>query len=162
MKPWTIASLVIAIGALVAATAFWFGYGLNAGGPINPMPRRVTVLVGATVWSWTEAAAFSELERLGNPAVPYIVSHLSDYRTLPIQKIELKNNSRGAFEGIRHYSPQTVHDALTAILNQITGQHFEGVYNGATPEVRARNRQAWTGWCKKVFPTKTETCEHGT
>jgi len=42
---------------------------------------------------------------------------------------------------MRHYAPQVVVDALAAILNQITGQHFGFIYNGATEVERAKTIQ---------------------
>jgi hypothetical protein len=56
-----------------------------------------------------------ELEQLGEDAVPYIVGHLSDFKPLPRKEISLRNKSPDAFEAIRHYGVETVHDALAAI-----------------------------------------------
>jgi hypothetical protein len=50
---------------------------------------------------------------------------MDDRRSLPDPRISLKNKSPQAFEGLRHYGPQEVVDALAAILNQITGQKFK-------------------------------------
>jgi hypothetical protein len=36
------------------------------------------------------------------------------------------------------YGPEVLTDALAAILNQITGQHFGFIYNGGTEEERAK------------------------
>jgi hypothetical protein len=58
----------------------------------------------------------------------------------------------------QNYSPNTVHDALSAILNQITGESFEFVYNGATPQQRASNQKQWQAWCQKTFPGKSAIC----
>ncbi|CAN4278608.1 hypothetical protein LJR125_001476 [Pseudoxanthomonas sp. LjRoot125] len=102
--------------------------------------------------------AFVRLEALGEPAVPYLVAHLDDIRPLVAPKISLKNNASTAFEEERHYSPNTVHDALSAILNQITGQNFIFVYNGATPQEREENRRRWITWCRSTYPDDAETC----
>jgi hypothetical protein len=96
----------------------------------DPVATRVSALVNDMVDARREESAFSSLEALGRPAVPYMVGHLSDFRPLPVADISLRNNFPGAFEESRMYSPKTVHDALAAILNQITGEHFEFVYNG--------------------------------
>jgi hypothetical protein len=133
----------------------------NPASPGDPVELRVTTLVNETVKPESEAAAFSALEELGAPAVPYIVGHLGDVRSLPIRSISLATKGTAAFEGARQYAPVVVHDALSAILNQITGQSFEFVYNGATAEVRARNAQAWVSWCVRTYPSNAHICRRG-
>jgi hypothetical protein len=128
---------------------------------IDPLAQRVHVLVNQTIDAETEAAAFAALEDLGTQGAPYIVAHLDDFRALPIKAIALENKSPDAFEGLRHYGPQTVHDALSAILNQVTGENFEFVYNGASSEVRHRNSLAWRAWCVKSYPQAASICQHG-
>ena len=90
--------------------------------------------------------------------MPYLVSHLGDTRPLARSEISLTNKASNSFEGLRHYSPDTVHDALAAILNQITGESFVFVYNGATPEEREQNRHTWGDWCRSAFPDEAEEC----
>src|SRR5215475_5474831 len=91
------------------------------------MAEKVTSLVNRATNAATEVDAFKSLESLGAAAVPYIVGHLDDVRPLPIKAISLENKTPDAFEGLRHYRPSVVHDALSAILNQITGESFEFV-----------------------------------
>jgi hypothetical protein len=124
----------------------------------DPMLRKVAALVEQTTKAGTENLAFAELEALSAEGVPYIVAHLGDARPLPVQQISLVNHPANAFEGLRHYGPKTVHDALAAILNQITGQSFEFVSNGSTPEQRATNKQQWQAWCQETFPHKSAIC----
>ncbi|WP_434026606.1 hypothetical protein [[Pseudomonas] boreopolis] len=120
---------------------------------------RISKLVDQTTKSErTERKAFSELESLGNQAVPYLVGHLGDMRPLAAQEISFENKASDAFEGARHYGPRTVHDALAAILNQITGQNFVFVYNGATPQEREENRDKWIEWCRSNYPDQAEIC----
>ncbi len=102
--------------------------------------------------------ALKELQTLGNQAVPYVVGHLNDMRPLAKGKISLANRASNAFEGLRHYSPDTVHDALSAVLNQETGENFVFVYNGATPQEREDNRRKWVDWCRIEFPEQAATC----
>ena len=118
-------------------------------------------MIDETTNAQTEDTAFKSLEALGPQGVPFIVAHLSDSRALPVKAISLVNKSVNAFEGLRHYGPETVHDALSAILNQITGQGFEFVYNGASSEVRERDSKAWKAWCVKSYPQMASACEHG-
>ena len=127
----------------------------------DAMARHVASLIDETTNAQTEDTAFKSLEALGPQGVPFIVAHLSDSRALPVKAISLVNKSVNAFEGLRHYGPETVHDALSAILNQITGQGFEFVYNGASSEVRERDSKAWKAWCVKSYPQMASACEHG-
>ena len=115
-------------------------------------------MVDRTTIQSQEQDAFAQLEALGSPAVPYLVSHLGDMRPLPEHEISLANNAPGAFEGLRHYSPQTVHDALAAILNQLTDRNFVPVYNGASLPERQANTAQWLAWCVKAFPAKAVVC----
>jgi hypothetical protein len=124
----------------------------------DSMARRVASLVDSTTQEATEARAFTELESLGSTAVPYLIGHLSDERALPVQEINLANTSPDAFEGIRSYAPKTVHDALSAILNQITGQSFGFVYNGSSAAERESNRKRWQDWCAQKYPDKAWAC----
>jgi hypothetical protein len=88
---------------------------------------------------------FRRLENYGNDGIPYIILFLDDFRQLPIRSISLENNFPGAFEGIRHYGPYLVVDALAAILNQITGESFGSIYNGDDTSDEER-RQCINGW----------------
>lgn len=124
----------------------------------DPMAHRVASLVDATTQKATEAQAFVELESLGDDAVPYLIGHLGDERTLPIKQISLVNKAPDAFEGIRHYGPKVVHDALSAILNQITGKSFEFVYNGSTSTERKADQRQWQDWCATAYPEKISIC----
>jgi hypothetical protein len=123
------------------------------------MRDAVAKHIGAAMALETQNQAFYDLEALGTAGVPYLIGHLSDVRPLPRgSHISLENKAINAFEGMRHYSPKTVHDALHAILNQLTGQRFEDVYGGASNEVRENNTAKWRSWCVIKFPAKTEVC----
>jgi hypothetical protein len=124
----------------------------------DPLAKKVDTLLVQATQSGTEAKAFSGLEALGSDAVPYLVGHLSDMRPLPLSEIELSNHADDAFEGIRHYLPSVVHDALAAILNQLTGQSFVFVYNGASPADRQINTALWQRWCAQTYPAKSAIC----
>jgi hypothetical protein len=125
------------------------------------MAANVTSLVNQATNAKTETDAFKALESLGAAGVPYIVAHLGDVRPLPVQAMSLENKSPKAFESLRHYGPKVVHDALSAILNQITGESFEFVYNGASVEARQRDSKAWRAWCAKKYPQQATICEGG-
>ncbi|MGY0634712.1 hypothetical protein [Luteimonas sp. A478] len=125
----------------------------------DPLEKRVSTLVDETTKSERFAQrAFLELESLGDQVVPHLIGHLSDVRPLKTRTISLENKARDAFEGVRHYTPETVHDALAAILSQITGQSFVIVYNGATPQEREVNRWQWIEWCTSSLPIHADVC----
>jgi hypothetical protein len=102
----------------------------------------------------TERQASSELEALGCPAVPAIIERMDDRRRLPDPHISLRNKSPQAFEGIRHYGPQTVVDGLTAILSQLTGRDFGLISNGATETERTKTIQGWRDFLSKTPAAK--------
>jgi len=118
------------------------------------LDAKVAALVEEALVEETEAQAFQKLEALGCPAVPAIVKHLDDRRKLPVAYIRLQNHSPDAFEGFRQYVPQVLTDALTAILNQVTGQHFGFIYNGGTEEERAKVVKAWREFVAKTPPDR--------
>ena len=114
--------------------------------------KRVSVLIGKMLNSSTEQQAFADLEALGCPAVPAIIEQMDDRRKLPDPNISLKNQLP-AFEAMRHYGPQEVVDALAAILNQITGQHFGFIYNGGTDAEREKTVRGWRHFLHKTPAT---------
>ena len=125
------------------------------------LENKVSLFVEKTTKSKKEEKiAFKELELMGAEAVPYIVGHLRDMRPLAERSITFDNSYPDSFEAVRHYSPETVHDALAAILNQITKQHFVFVYNGATFQERAKNIEQWVEWCKRSYPKQILACNN--
>ncbi|WP_157500065.1 hypothetical protein [Lysobacter sp. Root983] len=133
--------------------------GCVSGADNESLESRVSRLVDqATKSARAEARAFSELESLGGQAVPYLVGHLGDVRPLAEERINLENNAPDAFEAVRHYGPDTVPDALAAILNQVAGQDFVFVYNGATSREREENRRRWVEWCHSNYRDQAEIC----
>lgn len=133
--------------------------GCASGRSADSLEKRVTKLVNETTRSArSQERALEELEELGQQAAPYLVGHLGDVRPLAVQEISLGNKASDAFEGVRHYGPSTVHDALSAVLNQITGQNFVFVYNGATAQEREENRRKWAEWCRSTYPDQAEIC----
>jgi len=120
----------------------------------KPVDKQVAALIERMLNKKTEQKAFSDLEALGCPAVPAIIAQMDDRRTLPVPRISLKNKSPDAFEGMRHYGPQEVVDALAAILNQITGQDFGFISNGATDKERTNTIQGWRDFLKNTPSAK--------
>lgn len=130
---------------LVFMALIGFAYPAQCGTPqiAKDIDKRVGVLIERMLNAPTEQKAFSDLEALGCPAVPAIIRRMDDRRLLPDPRISLRNKSPQAFEAARHYGPVQVVDALAAILNQLTGQDFGSIYNGATGEERTRTVQGW-------------------
>ncbi|WP_313222399.1 hypothetical protein [Pseudoxanthomonas mexicana] len=148
----------IAYGS-IALLALCLLPGCANGRATESMNSRVSRLIDEATKSEKAAQkAFNELESLGNQAVPYLVGNLDDMRPLAAREITLENRASDAFEGLRHYGPETVHDALAAILSQATGKSFIIVYNGATPNEREENRVKWVEWCQEEFPAQAATC----
>jgi hypothetical protein len=121
--------------------------------------KRVTALIAQMMDTKTEEQAFADLESLGCPAVPAIIEQMDDRRKLPDPRISLRNKAPDAFEGLRHYGPEKVVDALAAILNQITGQHFGFIYNGGTDAERDKAVRGWRNFLRTTPPAKL--CEGG-
>ena len=110
-------------------------------GSADPVDDRVALLINRALGARSQKAqqaAFNEIEKLGCAAVPAIIKRMDDRRPLPVRYIALENKSPQAFEAIRQYGPEQMVDALAALLNQLTGQDFEFIYNGASDDARAK------------------------
>ncbi len=125
----------------------------------STVEKQVSLLIVRIGNRSTEQQSFADLEALGCQAVPAIIKHMDDRRRLPDPRISLRNKSPQAFEGLRHYGPQEVVDALAAILNQVTGQDFGFIYNGATDEERTNTVQRWRDFLHNT-PT-AKLCDRG-
>ena len=131
----------------------------SGGSSQDSLEIHVSRLVDETTKSESrQDRAVRDLQALGSEAVPHIVGYLGDIRPLANDKITLANDTTNAFEDFRHYSPDTVHDILSAVLNQLTGQSFVFVYNGASAQEREDNRRKWIDWCRTEFPEKAASC----
>lgn len=90
-----------------------------------------------------QQAIFDKIEALGKPAVPAIIALMDDRRELADHNMRLMNNFPDAFEAYRLYGPEKIVDALSAILNQITGTGFTSIYNGGTEAERNADVAGW-------------------
>ncbi len=104
---------------------------------------KVKSLVDAMTSADSQFKAFKELEALGAPALPAMVSLMNDRRPLAYRQISLANHNPKAFEAVRHYGPQLTVDALAALANQIDGGNFGFIMNGGSERERVF---AWLGW----------------
>lgn len=145
---------------LVSVTAVLLA---GCGAKRTTLATQIAGLVDQTTNAQTEPEAFLRLESYGENGVPYLVSHLGDMRPLGDKNMTLKNivivDSKKTEQGQRMYSPEVVHDAVAALLNQITGKGFEFVYNGSDPATRATNRKEWQDWCVKTYPDQKSVCK---
>jgi hypothetical protein len=112
--------------------------------PDNRAPhfKLVERLLASIVDADSQQNAFSDLEALGEEAVPAIVAQMNDFRELPNSGMTLKN-SPGHWEAVRHYGPDKVVDAMAAILNQLTHQSYRAIYNGGSDRERKACIDAW-------------------
>lgn len=117
----------------------------------EPLYAKVKGLIEATTHKDTQMAAFRDLEALGPKGVPAIILLMDDRRRLGEGAISLRN-APSHWEGIRHYRPETVTDAMAAILNQITGDSFGCIYNGGSERER---REAVNGWRIYLYHRKS-------
>lgn len=90
-----------------------------------------------------QQALFGRLIALGDEAVPAIIMQMDDQRPLAASQISLVNKFPGAFEGIRHYGPDLIVEALAAVLNDITGENFGNIHNGGSAEARTKAVRGW-------------------
>lgn len=137
------------------------GCATNQASADDPMAKRIASLIDSTTRKSSEAQAFAQLQSFGDDAVPYLVGHLGDMRKLPVKQLSLVDKAPDAFEGVRHYGPEVVHDGLSAVLNQITGKSFEFVYNASNPAERESDRKQWQDWCVEAYPEKASVCRGG-
>ena len=121
----------------------------------EPLLGKVRGLMDAATRKATQADAFRRLEELGTEGVPAIIIAMDDRRDLADAAISLRN-LHGGWEGVRHYGPQKVVDAMDAILNQITGEYFGDIQNGGTEAERNAVVERWRiylyHWKKRVPP----------
>ena len=144
----TTTSKPIILAAFVAAA---LGLAVTASSA-SDLDDKVARLIEQALDADTQAQAFVELEALECEAVPAIIRRLDDRRPLPLHQISLENKSPDAFEGLRHYGPEQVVDALAAILNQVTGQSFGFIYNGGSDDERSSTVKGWKEYLNRVGP----------
>jgi len=92
----------------------------------------------------TGAQGLAILAELDETAIPFLVGRLGDHRQLPVQTMSLRNKKPNSFEAIRHIHVNTVDDALTESLEQITG--------------KSMGAGSWRPWCVTEYPHKARFC----
>ena len=104
--------------------------------------EEVKKIIDEMVIEETQIKSYKKLDWLGEKAVPAIIMLMDDRRNLPAHRITLKIYSEH-WEANREYGPEQVVDALSAILNQITGHSYYSISNGGTVEDRKKDIDAW-------------------
>ena len=107
----------------------------------NKVSKRVKKLIDSMASKKNKGeSAFKELMKMESEDVPSIILLMDDYRPLVFDNVEVP--SRG-WEGIAHYGPVLVVDALAIILPAITNESFGQIYNGGSALERQQVIDAW-------------------
>lgn len=125
---------------------------------VNIEKKVVQLINETTTTPERQEKAFEILEEMGDEAIPYIIKNMLDMRKLAIPEISFANHAPSAFEKRAYYGAEFVHDALSILLYQSTGQSFGFEINGATLEKRQANRNLWVAWCRKRYASRADMC----
>lgn len=134
-----LAALAVALAAGLARTAA--GQEARADPVRDPVERALAAKTAAE-----QQAAFDAIDALGCRAAPAIAAALDDGRKLPFRTLALGRRAGARSGPTREYTPETVTDALAAILADLTWQHFGFIYNGATAAERSRAVALWRAY----------------
>ena len=115
---------------------------LPAGMP-DDLQGTVSTLIDEMTDEDTQQDAVRRLQRLGPRAAPSIIRLMDDRRPLPLNRTMFINNHPKAFEGISHYRPQVVVDALATVLSGMTDCSFGSINNGGSEDERRTVVNAW-------------------
>jgi hypothetical protein len=107
------------------------------------MDRKIKGCIDELVIEQKEMTAFDELLMMGVSAVPYIISHMDDYRELPIKYARLFIDDPDWFESMVQYGPELVIDTLGVILMGLTRENFGRIWSNSTNEERQRALDGW-------------------
>ena len=149
-------SVVMALVVTLLAAAGHLAAGDASGKTARQVDAKVRALVAKAMAAKTpdeQQGALDAVISLDCAAVPALGKFVGDTRPLPVRYLRLENRAKDAFESFRQYGPETLTDAVAAILNHITGQHFGSIYNGATTSERDK---AVAGWREFLAHTPAE------
>ena len=122
------------------------------------MYATVKKLIGKLSNKEMQDGALSELESLGDPAIPAIVCLMDNETVLGKIDLSFANHASNAFEGRRHVSAGTVFDALNCLLEQETYCRFaDPVGSSSNPEAtRELQKKGWQIVCHKYMTEGNE------
>ena len=124
--------------------------------PANePLYGKIKTLVDALTVKKTELEAFDQLMHLEPEAAPAVIMLMDDRRDLPVPSVSFAA-SPGVFEGITHYGPQKVVDALGIILPRLAHRNFVSTDNGGSEEERQAAVDGWRIYLSKSKLAKRE------
>jgi hypothetical protein len=115
---------------------------LPAATPDN-LQGTVKALIDEMTDPATQQDAVWRLQRLGPRAAPSIIRLMDDRRPLPSKHTMFINTHPKAFEGITHYGPKVVVDALTTVLAFMTEYSFGSLESGGSEDARRTAVNAW-------------------
>jgi hypothetical protein len=119
----------------------------------EPLYVRIKALIDALTVEKTEGEAFDKLMHLTPEAAPAVIMLMDDRRDLPNPHVSFES-SPGGFEGITHYGPQKVVDALSIILPGLAHRNFVSTVNGGSEEER---QAAVDGW--RIYLSKSKLAQ---
>lgn len=127
--------------------------------PANALPhfRQTGALIDRLAASdgSDQQAILDRLEALSPAAVPAIVAQMDDRRPLARREMRLVNHAPDAFEEWRTYGPELIVDALSAVLNQLTGIPAAApIHNGGSDRERRAVVDAWRVHVAKMACTQ--------
>ena len=137
-----LAIMLTSAGAICATSSQSPVVQAKARAEVRGIINRIAALPPGQDSAQDQQELFDQLVAMGPQAVPSIVDLMDDCRRLPVAALSLENKSPNAFESRRHYGPALMVDALSAVLNQLTGASFGSVYNSAYDQVSEADRRA--------------------
>jgi hypothetical protein len=145
--PSSLAKVTDAVAQQVSAAKVLERY--NTGGDIE---KKVTDAIDAlsNESESTKNGGINQLVTLGCTGVPFIIKHMRDYRPFH-GDLALKTRAPDAFEGLMHYNPQLVYDALSNLLTYITGAYFYHAEGFETQENREVDYHGWVAYLSHTF-----------
>jgi hypothetical protein len=105
----------------------------------NQVTRAIDRLASSSEFQKKEG--LETLLQLGCKSVPYIILDMNDHR--PFHGNLVLANPPGVFEVVRQYAPKQMIDALSAILNDITGEDSRFISNGGSDNERQKEYEFW-------------------
>jgi hypothetical protein len=124
--------------------------------PLDLGPLVDKLVADLTKDSRTQAKSFRMLISLGRPAVPYVVAHLGDGRSLPEQSIWVQAVTG---RSDTQYHPWFVHDGLLAVLKELTGFSRAPLTGHLLPSQRAKSVRKWVTFCVERYPRQAAVCQ---
>jgi hypothetical protein len=115
-----------------------------------PLDDRVAALIEGVLQPSTAAEALQGMLSLRADAIPAVTRRMDDRRRLALQSVGVPTQP-GAFEGLAHYSPSTVLDLVSLVLQRLAADGMDALPNGGTEQARRRVVSAWRVWLGRAL-----------